>query len=82
MQVLNNMIVPKNGQPAYVSNKEGGCWFCAVSVSSFNLIQAVLTIAQGMTITCFDCVTLTAVLMFEVDTTAQSGGCKVALLAG
>jgi hypothetical protein len=34
-----------------------------------------------MTITCFDCVTLTAVLMFEVDTTAQNGGAKLALLA-
>lgn len=37
---------------------------------------------KGMTITCFDCVTLTAVLMFEVDTTSQSGGAKIALLAG
>ena len=38
MQVLNNMIVPQNNNPAYVSSKEGGCWFCAVSflnLSSF-----------------------------------------------
>lgn len=34
-----------------------------------------------MTITAFDCVTLTAVLMFDVDTTSAGGGAKVALLA-
>jgi hypothetical protein len=32
MQVLNNMIVPKGSDPAYVSAKEGACWFCAVGI--------------------------------------------------
>jgi hypothetical protein len=35
-----------------------------------------------MTITCFDCVSLTAVLLFDIDTTPQFGGVIVALLAG
>ena len=30
MKVLNNMILPMNNNPAYVSAKLGSCWFCAV----------------------------------------------------
>ncbi|KAH7356951.1 hypothetical protein BKA65DRAFT_218411 [Rhexocercosporidium sp. MPI-PUGE-AT-0058] len=35
----------------------------------------------GMTITCFDCITLTAVLMFEVETKSTHNGVIIALLA-
>ncbi|KAH7407444.1 hypothetical protein BKA64DRAFT_417254 [Cadophora sp. MPI-SDFR-AT-0126] len=35
----------------------------------------------GMTITCFDCITLTAVLMFEVETKSSHDGVIIALLA-
>ncbi|KAJ9607108.1 hypothetical protein H2200_008180 [Cladophialophora chaetospira] len=37
-------------------------------------------VCAGMTITCFDCITLTAVLMFDVNTSPQ-GGLDMALLA-
>ncbi|KAG4427792.1 hypothetical protein IFR05_016724, partial [Cadophora sp. M221] len=35
----------------------------------------------GMTITCFDCITLTAVLIFEVETKSTHNGVIIALLA-
>ncbi|KAH0562326.1 hypothetical protein GP486_002980 [Trichoglossum hirsutum] len=31
MKVLAQMVDPRDGNPAYVHTKEGGCWFCAVS---------------------------------------------------
>ena len=34
-----------------------------------------------MTITCFDCVTLTAVLIFEIDTSAEHHGATITILA-
>ena len=34
-----------------------------------------------MTITCFDCISLTAVLMFEINTKTAYGGATMALLA-
>lgn len=34
-----------------------------------------------MTITCFDCITLTAVLMFEIETRSDQNGVIIALLA-
>ncbi|KAH8654008.1 hypothetical protein BGZ60DRAFT_159118 [Tricladium varicosporioides] len=37
--------------------------------------------AAGMTITCFDCITLTAVLMFEIETKSDQNGVIIALLA-
>ena len=37
--------------------------------------------SKGMTITCFDCISLTAVLMFEVETKSTHNGVIIALLA-
>jgi len=36
---------------------------------------------KGMTLTCFDCITLTAVLMFDIETRSDQNGVVIALLA-